>query len=42
MAYHPAVDAGGSKTESPFAEEDRALWCSLTGTINRVNTDEAA
>lgn len=41
MAYYLAVDAGGSKTEFLLAEEDRELGRSLTGTIKRVNADEA-
>lgn len=41
MAYYLAVDAGGSKTEFLLAEEDRELGRALTGTIKRVNADEA-
>jgi N-acetylglucosamine kinase-like BadF-type ATPase len=42
MAYYLAVDAGGSKTEFLLADEDHELGRSLTGTIKRVNADEAA
>jgi hypothetical protein len=42
MASYLAVDAGGSKTEFLLAEEDRGLDRWLTGTIKRVNADEAA
>ena len=41
MAYYLAVDAGGSKTEFLLAEEERELGRALTGTIKRVNADEA-
>jgi len=41
MAYYLAVDAGGSKTEFLLADGDRELGRSLTGTIKRVNADEA-
>lgn len=41
MAYYLAVDAGGSKTEFLLAEDQRELGRALTGTIKRVNADEA-
>jgi N-acetylglucosamine kinase-like BadF-type ATPase len=41
MAYYLAVDAGGSKTEFLLAVDGRELGRSLTGTIKRVNADEA-
>jgi N-acetylglucosamine kinase-like BadF-type ATPase len=41
MAYYLAVDAGGSKTEFLLADEGRELGRARTGTIKRVNADEA-
>jgi glucosamine kinase len=41
MPYYLAVDAGGSKAEFLLATEDRELARTRTGTIKRVNADEA-
>ncbi len=41
MSYFLAVDAGGSKTEFLLADEARELSRAVTGTIKRVNADEA-
>jgi N-acetylglucosamine kinase-like BadF-type ATPase len=41
MALFLAVDVGGTKTEFLLAEEHRELARSLTGTIKRVNAEEA-
>lgn len=41
MAFFLAVDAGGSKTEFLLADEEHELCRTTTGTIKRVNADEA-
>lgn len=41
MAYYLAVDAGGTKAEFLFAEEEREVARVRTGTIKRTNADAA-
>jgi N-acetylglucosamine kinase-like BadF-type ATPase len=41
MPFYLAVDAGGSKAEFLLATEDRELARARSGTIKRVNADEA-